>query len=532
MALQDIFSRIRTLASGVLSQSGGGTLMVAVLEEFSARGVLVRKKGKGGIELLRFLEVNFEQSIDSSKLRLAHLFKQWGVMPTKRILVVTDEFTSTTAELPKPQATRFGKKKADTALKAAARYEISPFLDYPASEAMVGVYILPSPKGEFHEFGLDDSTTVQAMVFAIQEKEYTHIEQVCATLKLKLVGLMPEEVFAFAHCAPSQKAMDVKLLSVDNERPRILVNWRPYDALVALTVKHVPVSFQRHEFNAEDLALQSTLDLVDSVVQEYEGTFASAPMVILGGEGSEQNWRTLVREHAPEKDVKRWDVAYDLPDVQAPGVVPSRYMTAISAGAQALCPQCSHLMIDNHVPITTRIVAHPLALPALILVFTLTCMGLEASWLKYQVLSTEARIEQLEEDKKALDAEVKRGTDAVAAYNGLSKEQKDVKNQMELLESGLYDRQYLKRAFLAGLIDVTPSSIQLNAVQQFSDQVWFLEGMGDRFDVISKYVVQLKNLPMVRQCRLEKSTQITDKDSKEVHYSFSLQVRLDEQDEK
>ncbi len=530
MGLQDIVGRVRTWANGLLGQGGGGTLMVAVLEEFSARGVLVRKKRKGGLELLRFMEVNFEQSIDSSKLRLAHLFKQWGSIPTRRILVVTDEFTSTTAELPKPKKVgRFGKKKAQEALKAAGRYEISPFLDYPATEAMVGVYVPPTPEGEFAEFGIDDTNTVQAIVFALSEKKYQSIEQVCASLKVKLMGVMPHEIFAFGHCAPATKAVDVKLLSVDNERPRVLVNWRPYDALISLTVNHMPVSFQHHEFSAEDSALESTLHMVEGIVHDYEGSFKVSPMIILGGEGGEQNWRTLVREHAPGAEVKRWDVAFDLPDIDSPGTVPARYMTALSAASQGLCKYCCNLMVDNHVPVHTKIVAHPLALPSLILAFFIFCMGLEASWLKYQVISTENTIAALEEDKKVLDAEVKRGQDAANSFNNINKEKREITKQIALLESGLLDRQYLVRAFLAGLIDVTPGSIQLNDLQQFSDQVWFLEGAAQRYDVVSKYVVDLKNLPMVRQCRLEKSSQMTGNKGQDVYFSFSLQIRLEDE---
>ncbi len=531
MALKDIFSRLGASAKGASTgQKGGNTLMVAVLEEFSARGVLVRKKAKGQVELLRFLEVVFEQSIDSPKLRLAHLFKQWGAISTKKLLIVSDEFTSTTAELPKPQKVgRFGKKKAQDALKVAARFEISPFLDYPSHEAMVSVYVPPSPKGEFDEYGLDDSTTMQAIIFALHEKSYENYEQVCASLKMKLVGVMPHEVFAFAHCAPQSATMDVKLMSVDNERSRILVNWRPYDALVALAVNNMPVSFQHHEFASEDSAIESTLSMVDELVEEYEGNFKAKPLIILGGEGGEQNWRALVEEYAPEAEVKRWDVEFDLPDVQSPGVVPARYMTALSAASQALCKHCHGLAVDNHVPLHTKIIAHPLALPAMILAFFIFCMGMEASWLKYRVLDTENTIASLEEEKKALDAEVKKGQDAVAKFNALSQEQRQVKQHIELLDTGLLDRQYLLRGFLAGLMDVTPDSIQLNDIQQFSDQVWFLEGLAQRYDVISRYVVQLKNLPMVRQCRLEKSSQMTAKDGEDVYFSFSLQIRLEEE---
>ncbi len=533
MALKDIFSRLGASATSVkggMGQKGGNTLMVAVLEEFSARGVLVRKKSKGQIELLRFMEVAFEQSIDSPKLRLAHLFKQWGAISTKKLLVVSDEFTSTIAELPKPQKMgRFGKKKAQNALNVAARFEINPFLDYPAHEAMVSVYVPPSPKGEFDEYGLDDSTTMQAIIFALHEKSYESLEQVCASLKMKLVGVMPHEVFAFAHCAPQGSTMDVKLMSVDNERPRILVNWRPYDALVALAVNNMPVSFQQHEFASEDSAIESTLNMVDELVQDYEGNFKTQPLIILGGEGGEQNWRTLVGEYAPNAEVKRWDVEFDLPDVQSPGVVPARYMTALSAASQALCKYCHGLAVDNHIPLHTKIVAHPLALPAMILAFFIFCMGVEASWLKYQVLDSENTIAALEEDKKVLDAAVKKGQDAVARFNALSQEQRIIKQQTQLLDTGLLDRQYLLRGFLAGLMDVTPESVQLNDIQQFSDQVWFLAGSAKQYEAVSRYVVQLKNLPMVRHCRLEKSSQMTSKEGEEVYFSFSLQIRLEEE---
>ncbi len=533
MALKDILHKISPTLAGLMGQGmgqGGNALLVAVLEEFSARGVLVRKGKKGSVELVRFMEVNFETSIDNTKLRLAHLFKQWGAITAKRILIVSDEFISTVAELPKPpKAGRFGKKKADEALKAAGRYEISPMLDYPATEAMVGVYVPPSPKGEFDEYGIDDASTVEAHIFALHEKHYESIEHVCRSLKLKLVGVMPQEIFAFAHCASAKKNMDVKLLSVDNEKPRVLINWRPYDALIALTVNQMPVSFRQTELHSQETSLISALEVVQEVIEEYEGPLKSKPLIILGGENAEDAWRPVVREHFPKAEVKRWDLTYDLPDVDAPGVVPPRYMTALSAASQAFCKQCCNLLVDNHVPVHTKIVAHPLALPALILAFFIFCMGVEASWLKFQVYTTENTIAALEADKAVLDAAVKRGQDAVNTYNNLSKEKRETQAQITLLNSGLYDRQYLVRALLAGIIASTPSSIQLNSVQQFSDQVWFVEGTGKRQKEVSKYVVDLKDLPMVRQCRLEKTTQFTDTKSKEDYFSFSLQIRLEDE---
>ncbi|MFI3270997.1 MAG: PilN domain-containing protein [Pseudomonadota bacterium] len=534
MEMGKVFGAAAASAQNILAKASGGTLLVVVLEEFTVRGILVRKKLKGDFEVVRYLDVMFEHSMDSPRLKLAHLFKQWGKVDANRALVVTNEFISTQAELPRPKkVNRFNRYKAEATFKALAQFEIAPFLDYSVNQAMVSVYVPPTPKGEYEDFGIDESDTVNATIFSMQRRTYDLINQVCKSVSLKLVGVMPEEIFAFSHCTSGVTGIDACLLEGDDLKPRILVNWRGSDAIVALLVNNSPISFQQEFFQVDRPPLESLMALVERTTFDYADVLTDSPKVILGGESAEKDWESSLSEIAPDAKVSRWDIAADLPAMESLGKVPARYMTAATAAFHATRKEQSSLLINDYTPITSRIVRHPLALPILVLFMAIGLLGLDAAWLEYKIHDMKAVVADVEQQKKDLDAEVKKGDAANKKYSDTKASIRSAEDKIDLIEKGLRAKQFSLQAFFAGLIKATPPSIQLNSVRQFSDRMWTIEGSGQRYDIISWYVVELKNLPNVQQCRLEKANQVAasnakDKSNTGILYSFTLQVILEE----
>jgi len=526
MQLDELRRGLSGLAGRFLNRVRGGDLLVVVLEEFSVRGVLIRKKGHQRLELERFMEVQFETSMANPKLKLAHLFKAWGGIPARRILIVTDEFTSTPAELPKPRPSRLAPYKAMDALTATARYEIGPFLEYPAAEAMIGVYLPPPPVDPMDEFGIDEPTTVQAMIFAIHGKTYQTLKRVCSNLKMTLVGLVPEEVFAFARGGDGD-ALQACLLDEADDTPRILVNWRTYDAVAALVLARVPVAFLHRNFEAGESEAEALMDMAREVALESPFTEEKDPLILLGGEGSEEDWRESVREAAPEASVRAWDMAVELPGLAAPGPVPGRYMTALSAAVHTSGKGNDPILVNDRVPLRVRAMSHPLFLPALAVLVCLAVLSADLGWWKYRVSGMRDAVAVLAERKKELEKAAKGETDVRQQFDSLKKQRLEILKTTALLETGLPERQLLLQSFLAGLIAETPETVQLENVRQFSEQVWFLEGVARRYDVVSRYVVRLKNLPMARQCRLENSN-VRGGGEGEGVFHFSIRLRLEE----
>ena len=526
MQLDDIVRRASAVAKRFLDSTRGGKLLVVVMEEFSVRGVLVRKKAKGGLELLRFLEVPFETSVSNPKLKLAHLFKAWGEIPAKQLLIVTDEFTCAPAELPKPKPSKFAPHKAEAALKAAAQYEIGPFLEYPAAEAMIAVYVQPPRPDELDEFGIDESTTLHTLVFAYHAKSYNVLKQVCDNLKIKLVGVVPQEIFAFAK-GGEEDAIEACLVD-DEQAPKVMVNWRAYDAVAALVVDDVPTAFVQRHFEAEESVVEALMDAVGDACAESVAPLDKEPLILLGGEGAEQEWRESLKEAAPGANVKGWDAAVDLCSVHSPGPVPARYMTALTAAQHATHKDGGAALVNDRVPFAVKAVAHPLAVPAMVLLAFFLCLGADFGWLKLKTASMESTVAELEERKETVQAAADSKSGVLSKFDALKKQQREVKNKIDLVENQLAGRHELMQAFFAGLIDETPNTIQLSSIRQFSEQVWFLEGVAQRYDVVSKYVVQLKNLPMTKQCRLESSSEKVGAEAGEGVCRFSLRIRLEE----
>jgi len=528
MQLEELWRRATGVTRSVLENARSSKLLVVVFEEFSVRGVLVRSKGKNGLELIRFLEVPFETSVTNPKLKLAHLFKAWGEIPAKRILIVTDDFTSSPAELPRPKVNRFAPHKAKDAIAAAARYEIGPFLEYPAAEAMIGVYLPSPPEDELDEFGIDESTTVQAMVFAIQEKNYQLLKQVCIHLKIKLVGVLPEEIFAFTHCNPGGNDLEACLIDEDAGGAKVVVNWRLYDALAALVIGNVPTAFLHHNFDTDEGTPNSLADLVRGIAEEDPKTAENMPMVLLGGEASEEKWEDAMKLAAPDLAVKQWNMALELPGLEAPGPVPSRYMTALSAASHVESKNGGALLVNDRVPVSVKVISHPLAMPALALIVFLMFVAADFGWWNYKVAAMETTVAELTKQKEELEKAAESESGIMSQFNSLKQQRRQIRDKIVLLNQGLPHRQHLLQAFFAGLIAETPPSIQLESIRQFSEQVWFLEGVAQRYDVVSKYVVRLKNLPMTRQCRLESSSEQSGKDEQDGLCRFSLRIRLEE----
>jgi Tfp pilus assembly protein PilN len=391
---------------------------------------------------------------------------------------------------------------------------------------MIGVYLPPPPADPVDEFGIDEPTTVQAMIFAVHSRSYQMLKQVCANLKMKLVGLVPEEIFAFNQ-PHTGDALQACLLEADDGSPKVLVNWRLYDAVAALVMDRVPMAFMQRNFEAGESEAVALLELARDVAAESPLTEQPPPVIVVGGEGAERDWRASVVEAAPEAEVRPWDMAAELPCVSAPGPVPGRYMTALSAAVHVSGKAPGPILVNDRVPLGVRVVSHPLALPGLaVLVFLLLLAGDYGIW-SYKIGSMENTVAELEERKQAMEEEVQKEAAAVKTFEDLKKERQDVRERIALLETGLPERQLLTQAFLAGLIVETPETVQLENVRQFSEQVWFLEGVAQRYDVVSRYVVRLKNLPMTRQCRLESSS-VREGGTESGVCRFSIRIRLEE----
>lgn len=529
MRINALVQRGAAAANKSLDRLRSGRLLVAVLEEFSVRGVLVKQAGRNKMAVERFLEVSFEASISNPRAKLARFFREWGGIPCKKILLVTDDFSSATAELPQLPGKKREARKNREALTAAARYEIAPFLEYPAEEAMIALHPLPRQQEE-DGFALDDEDEgmMHAVVFSMHDKVYGFLKKACAAFKLELVGVAPQSIFAFAGAPRGGDLPNACYLDDEENTPKVLINWRLYDAIGALVVSDMPVVFQQRGFDAEEDPVRGILELAKELARDGVCPVGKEPRIIVGGEGAEGgDWIDSVNKVGDNVRARRWALETDLPGLQSTGPLPARYMPALAAAAVFGDGGGQAAVVNDHVPLVRKFIGHPLAYPALAVMLALLVVFVDYGTWKYRLGTINQAIAGLQEQKKELEGAQKSESSAMKRYNDLRDQIQQLEQNTRLVQSALPRRQLGLHALLAGVIESTPGHVRLDSIKQFSEQTWFVQGIAKNYPAITSYVVLLKQLPMVSQCRLESSVEQKTKDGVSSGYSFLLRIRLE-----
>lgn len=517
----------RSFGRALGSFSSGGKLLTVFLGDRMVRGILVRRLGRGRIEVLRFLEVDMEEGSTSPRAKLVRLLKAWGETPAKDVLLVSNEFHSILAELPRPSGKRV-TSEGEQMLQAASRFEIASYLDYPAEEAMITILRLPEAPGadDFAEPG--ETSRFPALLFAMHARSYQQLKALCRALKMRLRGVAPEESFIFATRSDSCPVIKGCLLDDDLDEADVsmLVNLMNSHALGALLVNGKAAAFARYDFQNDDISADGVAALANELTPLLPpGIDNPLTGIVVGGERAEREDTDALAPPLLPAPARPWDAESDL-GAECPGPLPQRYMTELGATAQFVS-KGERLLVDDYIPLKTRIGRHPLSGPLLALVIFALLICTDYQFKKLKVARLESTIETLQEEKESLDAQAKSGSGMMQQYESLKAEKNQLEQEIKLLTQDLRNRELLQRALLAGLASRTPMQIQLRRVAQFSDAAWHVEGIALRYTDITAFVVDLKALPMVEQCRLESSSQKPSKeDGATTAYIFTLRLRL------
>jgi hypothetical protein len=398
---------------------------------------------------------------------------------------------------------------------------------------MLSILRLPEARSEDEMHDPDAQPRIQSLVFALHDKTYRQLKALCGAFKLKLRGIVPEESFAYAHDTQGCSPLCDYPLGLDEEdesvETRVMVDVHAFQALGALLVDGRPAAFARHDFGAGEDPVVGVANLVEDLRGLQPGGEPVPPKeIVLGGQRVEEDINLdLLNEGPEDAAVRVWDAAEDMASMECRGPLPARYMTAVGAAVQ-MTSKLRELVVDDHVPLKKKVFGHPMAIPAMVLLLFCAGITLDYQFQKYRTESLRSAITQLEEQKTELAEAAETGSGAKQKYSGLRGEVNRAKAQMDLLNRGLKHRGKLIKALMAGLIQETfPGTMRLTRIAQFSEEVWFVEGEAHRYTDITSFVVELKQLPMIRQCRLESSSEdVRNKDEDGRPYAFSLRLRL------
>ncbi|MFW5735493.1 MAG: PilN domain-containing protein, partial [Oceanidesulfovibrio sp.] len=461
------------------------------------------------------------------RAKLVRLLKAWGGVPAKDVILVTTEFHSILADLPRPSGKRL-TPEGEQMLLAAGRFEIASYLDYPAEEAMLAILRLPETEEAEVFADAGEPARFPALLFALNGRSYQQLKALCAALKMRLRGVAPEESFAFASQGDSCPMFKGCLLDdgLEDAEVSVLMNMLDSHGMGALLVNGKAAAFARYDFGGEEDTAEGVAALTDELGRLLPPGLDRPPSgILVGGKRVEEETAEALAPASLPAPLRIWDAASDL-DVECPGPLPRRYMAELGAAAQYVS-RSEHLIVDDHIPIKTRVVRHPLSGPILTLVVFGLLVFVDYEFKKHKVVALETTIAALQEDKTALEEKAKSGSGMMEQYESLKDEKNELEREIELLTQGLRNREVLQCALFAGLASRTPLQIQLRRVSQFSESAWRVEGAALRYTDITTFVVDLKALPMVEQCRLESSSEQPAKDGAiSTTYTFTLRLRL------
>ncbi len=504
----------------------GGRLLVVSMGVFSVQGVVLSRRTGGVLEVVRFVEVAFDTSVRSPKVKMARLMEALGPVPARDVLIVTGEVQFFSADMPELPKRKFGRTDADK-LKEAAKWEIAPFLDYPSEGALLS--LLRLPKIDEDEEMEEELAKRPAFIFAVSRTAYGNLERLCKAHKKRLIGVLPEESFAFAAG-----------LELEKNGVCLLIDWRMYEVLGALVHNGSPVRVHREPIQGGE----EGPDAISRLIHELLGEKPQVDEIIIGGEKAEGANLEDVFTPGSGARARIWNMEDDLHLVElmrgakqkhCPGTLPPRYMAAMGAAQHYASGKKSGITIDNSVSLKTRLKENVHTLPLVMIGVLLLGMGGEYLYLKQKLFRLEHGIVSFEEQKKELQKAANSESSLKKKYLRLKDKKRDLQKKEDLLLKDIPARRQVLGELIKEITERTPADIMLEKFYQFSDIVYFIEGTSAGSSSITQYVVDLKGAPTVRECRLERSRQGVSKgkDSgsragRARSYQFTIRLRLED----
>jgi hypothetical protein len=510
-SLKELADRLSPALRRVLAAMpwGGRRLLVIGLGDLAARA-LVLTKGAAGPEVVRFAETTFDTSMRNMRTRLARIMEALGPDPARQVLVVLPEVRFLAAELSVPPRRRF---RAATPLTEEARWEIAPFLDFPSERALVRVALAPRDDEAYPADVPDSGETPRqpAFIFALDRHIHAGLKGACREHKKRLLGVLPEEAFAWAMAGPTAR------------ETAVLIDWRLHDIQGALIRDGQPRRVLREPVQAGEVPRDVLARLTDELLLEDGGN----ENIVIGGPQAEQIDPETLLADGNGPPVRTWDSEQDLLFASSPGPLPARYLGLLGAAAVVGMGgrKAASALIDDRKPLPVRIREHVHTLPLILLGLLGLGLGGEYLYMKQQVYRLEHDTVELSAKKKTLEKAVAGEERLKKRFQDLKDNQYQLRRKSDLLSGGLAQRRDRLLRLLGELTVRVPGDIRLTRFRQFSDRVYFVEGVTAHYPAITECVVRLKGSPLIEKCQLEKSSR--QGDERTPSYDFTIRLRLE-----
>lgn len=491
-------SRIMAASSSLLRAERG--LVVVVLGEDTHQGLAVYVN-RGRIVVNGFAEVPADAAVRALRTRIGRVLDKLET-DIRRVVVVSGEVRAFPLDLAAPRR----KRGAMEHLVAAARREFPDYLDMDGASALLGVLPLYQPPDDSGFEDDDDplSARIPAMAFAVSRRHASAVEAAVRACGRRFAGLLPQECFAFAMGQGPDSGLAFQQAAhhaIDDEGDgnlRVLACATPFELHGARLSGH---GLERFAVEALGEGVDRAGAMGRLVAQLLEP--GETGRVVLGGGGG-SGGASLGASVAGGS----WGRGDEMERVDGPEEMPPQYMTAMGAAVAALRGG-QFLLLYERTSAFTRLKAKGLLLPLGVVLALALAGGGMYGHLRLKLSSLESAIAQLEERKKELSDQRKRGGDLMTRYAKLKKDVSDAKTAKEMLENGFALRVIRLAQLLRGLVVDTPPEIMITRFEKMMNDTYMLEGQGTSTTVISQYLLLLRNTPFVEDTRLIRSAVIS-----------------------
>ncbi len=505
----------KLLAPEMLKDFANRRILFISLEEFAARAVIAEAPAAGAVTIKKFHDVAFELSGRSARVKISNLMEKLGDFNIKDIVILSDDVQMIPAWLPDIPHKRIGN--TNEMLRNFAKAEISSYLDGSVENYHVNAVWAGSDEEDEEEDFVAAAGEIkkrQALVFAVPTAVYSGLQGILKAYKKRLVGMGSPEMIAWSICGET----------VANAGAHVVVDWRRDELVGALIKGGLPQRVQRETVGAGD----EPLELISSLAMDLVEDPHAINEIVVGGEMAESAEWHNGDTSSTDIHLKKWSVSEELPSIKSPGEIPQRYISLLGAVANFKNSPLTRALCDNSVPLSKSLKENVHALPLVLL--GLLLLGIAAGYIHLdgKKESLTAKIETLTEEAALLKEQVDTKASLEKSFKSKRAEVSKMKRNSALLQKTMPATSQNLQKLLAGITTKTPEDIQLVLFEQFSDEMFYIEGKTQDIESIHRMSVGIGELPGVGNVKPEKIEEriSNSEESKRPERWYYFRIRL------
>ena len=510
------------------------------LDRHSAKAVVVRRRGRAAV-ISAAAEVQVKDGSDPREAvnaAVAACSELHGGKLPKLAVAVSPNARLFLCELQIPYSQAC--KLSDEKLRSTARWEVEPYLDFPAADGLYSILPL-DPRDRATATGRAPNTTALQVCVASREN-FEHVKQACRERGLTLQRLYgADTAFAFAG-----------LETGDGTRTDMIVDVRQDSTVLAMkkglgtpVFRSVPASMADDGVTPSGRA-DGLAHAIAEAVKEFVGDGERPERIVLTGPGA------LAPSGVPSSErgdglpdrltgysgvpAVAWSTAATGGTVQGrSGSLGPQFASAIGAAMieLGLCGS-TKLGVNDRIPAIEKLRSNLHLVPVALVAIAIPLVGIQYLSLRGETRAIERKVADLRAEKDGLQRQhdsVRSAEEQLAALRG---DLAAVEEKTRFFERLAADSRLPVLELLDGLSRTIPDDVVITKIEQQPQRPgeFIVSGCGLKAGSISTFVPQIQALPWCEQVKLnmvsevESSKAVLAGGMPDLVYSFTFSIRV------